>query len=308
MVAQATLTNGRADTTRGGPAGWVFPDLQGLYVPRPVYLSNGWGVEIVGVWPDLAAAMQLTNCDNQRKRRPNLFERYAADMRADDFPLTHQAIAFNRAGELFDGQNRLEGVILAVATVQFVVFYGVGGSREMAVTDTGGVRTVMDAVKVAGLELGTRDVSVLRNMHKFGTGSALVNPRSLSHSEIFDLAGRHAELMRWLDATFQAGKLSQRLCSSPVKAAVGLAYYHVDRDRLARFVSVLIDETPASRPGDGTAKYLRHWLTTIAGGGTSRVEGLDVFLRTVRAIELFLAGTDVSRMYAAPANPWPLPA
>lgn len=72
------------------------------------------------VTPAIAQNWLKRNRDN-RVLRPHHITMMATAMRRGDFPLTHQAIAFDESGELLDGQNRLHAVVESGATVQFQV-------------------------------------------------------------------------------------------------------------------------------------------------------------------------------------------
>ena len=63
-------------------------------------------VSIETITPCLAKEWLQKNLYN-RKIRPRKVRQYAADMRAGKWRTTHQGIAFDKEGNLMDGQHRL---------------------------------------------------------------------------------------------------------------------------------------------------------------------------------------------------------
>lgn len=72
------------------------------------------------ITPEVAAEMLLHNEGNRRKSRTDIAN-LAKDMSDGHFRLTHQAIAFDRSGNLIDGQHRLEAVVKSGVTVWMYV-------------------------------------------------------------------------------------------------------------------------------------------------------------------------------------------
>ena len=82
--------------------------------------------ETMIVSPELAREFLATSKINPRfgdSRRFNktVVTKYAADMKAGRWALTHQGIAFNENKELIDGHNRLNAIILS--GVGLVLFF-----------------------------------------------------------------------------------------------------------------------------------------------------------------------------------------
>jgi len=61
--------------------------------------------EVMSVTPDMAAKWLTQNSGSQRTVSRHTVDKYAADMAAGMWELTHQAIAFNTTGDLVDGQH-----------------------------------------------------------------------------------------------------------------------------------------------------------------------------------------------------------
>lgn len=265
-------------------------------------LPNGWGVAIVDIDPDLAIEMLQRNADNQRKQMEGSIERYSSDMANGSWLLTHQGIAFNSRGELHDGQNRLRAVIVSGATVPFLVFFGAGDKPEMTVIDTGKSRSLLDAAKVNSLPVTRRMATTLNAMIRYGmkNGNTILN--GLTQTKRLALIERHRDALDAVDAWFGHGKISHRVGHNPVLGAVACAYYHHDHDRLARFVAILIEQVDPG-PNEQAPRMLRQYIQT-----TEKTPAAELFLKTCRTLQYFLAGQNPARnITAASANPYPVP-
>lgn len=82
---------------------YTVPDFGDLWTPDLTVLPNGWAVAIATITPALAEAMLALNEDNQRNLVRSNIDRFAKDMAGGSWCLTHQGVAFNRAGRLGDG-------------------------------------------------------------------------------------------------------------------------------------------------------------------------------------------------------------
>lgn len=98
--------------------------------------------------PALAAEMLEKNRSNRRLNR-GLVEAYARDMRADNWHLTGEAIKFDTADCLIDGQHRLSAVITSGRAVRMTIVEGLDPEAQR-VMDTGRKRTVADALAIGG--------------------------------------------------------------------------------------------------------------------------------------------------------------
>lgn len=88
----------------------------------------------------------------QRNPKERAIQKYAADMKAGKWYLTHQGIAFDEAGNLLDGQNRLWAVVRSEKSVWMSVTTGVPaveGGSAMDVIDGGAVRSIADALRIS---------------------------------------------------------------------------------------------------------------------------------------------------------------
>lgn len=105
--------------------------------------------EIVTVTPGMAAAFMEHNEHNRglAKRRA---EKYATIIREGRWKVTHQGIAFDKAGNMLDGQHRSAGIILANLPVKVMVSFG-WDAENFSLIDTGANRSGGDLAKIDGM-------------------------------------------------------------------------------------------------------------------------------------------------------------
>ena len=106
------------------------------------------GQRVVDVTPNRAKQWLLLNKHN-RKIKSVKISQYARDMREGNWQFTGEAIQFNEAGELINGQNRLHAIIDAQVTIPILVVTGLEG-RAQQVMDAGAIRTAGDALHLNG--------------------------------------------------------------------------------------------------------------------------------------------------------------
>lgn len=283
---------------------FVVPEFVGtrLFPFAVTYLANGWGVSVAAVGPELAAAMLALNAEEQRNPRPANVRAFARDMANGSWRLTHQAVAFNARGYLFDGQNRLKAVALAGVAVPMVVYFGAGDSEEMAVLDTGGRRNAQDAAKVMGLDADNRDVALVRQM-----AYADAAGEKFTHAEVIALLDKYGDAVDWVNARMPD---RGRVGATPVRSAIGRAFYHCDLDRLSRFVAIYMSEVgrdngvPAEAVPVVLAKFVQSSTLSRAMAGAYEVRG-----KALRAIEAFMNGQPIATLVHSPSNGriYPLP-
>jgi len=82
-------------------------------------------INIVTVTPELAAEYLERNYRNNRTVNRVRVEAYAADMKADKWTFTGEALKFAEDGTLIDGQHRLSAIVAADIPVDMLIIEGV---------------------------------------------------------------------------------------------------------------------------------------------------------------------------------------
>jgi hypothetical protein len=88
-----------------------------------------------------------------RRTRPSLVVKYATDMKAGRWMLTHEGIAFDKRGRLIDGQHRLEAIIVAGVSIEMYVFSDLN-RQTMRSVNIGGIRWDHDQLGMGVLRGG----------------------------------------------------------------------------------------------------------------------------------------------------------
>lgn len=106
------------------------------------------------------AAIYLKHRAKNRGISSNKVESYVADIRAGRFQLSHQAIAFDEHGVLFDGQHRLAAIVRAGRSIVLTVArYHV--PPAMAVIDSGISRSFKNVLQLNGFPYATEHAAAV---------------------------------------------------------------------------------------------------------------------------------------------------
>lgn len=208
--------------------------------------------KIQEITPALAESLMKKNTSNRKLNRKTV-DMYASDMRSGKWRLTHQGIAFGCDGRLIDGQHRLAAIIESGATVQMQVSY----SADAYGIDAHKARSLKDQIILSGAS----DWVTARALQVSKAWLAAIRP-STKHStaELLDFTEAHKEAIQFAEAIFgHRAKVSQ----APIRAAVAMAFAHIQKDALARFVEVLESGLPDSQAEHAAIK-LREYAFTVA--------------------------------------------
>lgn len=233
--------------------------------------------------------------------------RYARTMAASKWVLTYEPIAFDTAGNLCNGQNRLRAVIEADKlrpgiSVPMMVCLNVDPAA-MSVVDTPAVRTIADALRTLGFADANKCHSSIASMMmgsvRFGMDKAPTRDEKLEFI-VFHLDAISFSI------TPKSGANSRAIIG-PTQACVARAWYTQDRDRLREFLAVL----STGRPGgaaDGAAIALRNAifankeLTNRGGDGRTKA-----YRRCQTALKAFLEHRNLETVRESNTEYFPIP-
>lgn len=252
------------------------------------------------ITPETAKEYLELNKTN-RRIRPGVVMKYAADMAAGRWRLTHQGIAFDRDMNLIDGQHRLLAVIRSGCSIQMAVTYGL--DREChEVVDGGALRSVKDVLHFEGVIVSNTQTGIATRL--------LVDLKSgptwnATRAQVTEMFYRHEEAIR--EVTSWVGTHRKRITVASVLSPVVRAWYSQDRDRLQMFVSLLASGyTSDPAPEDRSVILLREWLErgkSRAGWEAER----EIYFKTERALQAFLDHQPLSKLYSATEELFLLP-
>lgn len=252
--------------------------------------------EVINITPTMAKKWLGANYTKNRKLRATVVSRYARDIKAGKWIVTHQSIAFNTRGELIDGQHRLAAIIEADTDTKQMVTRDVPCAAFSHV-DLGFSRTAEDVLRAEGDDWITKDHIAIARLVQ-ANGDSRQTLAGLSPFELKELVHLHKNAI-----TFVLQNLERRLRGitvSPVMAAIASAYYsETDRVRLSAFIRMLVSGIIENPDTDSAVILLRDFARDnpkLFASGT-RVE---LYLKTQRAVKAFMKGERISKLYMPP--------
>lgn len=189
-----------------------------------------------------------------RRLRASRANRIAQDITGGRWIVSHQAIAFDTAGQITAGQHRLTAIVKAGIEVQSLVVLNCP-PEERAVIDQTAIRDVRD---VSGLayqdELSPLFVAAARTMCY---GSALRIATPMTPQETYAFIQQHRTALNFIFK--RISRNVPGVTTASVIGAVGRAYYHLNKPDLDRFIAVLIDGL-SQKKDERPIIQLRNWL------------------------------------------------
>ena len=218
---------------------------------------------------------------------------------AGEFDVTHQGIAINSDGELYDGQNRMHAIIKADRGIWLWVFRA---SKPVSVLniDTHKKRSDADAVYISGIDINRSNMAMLRML----MAGSKVDSRKLQRSDIAEAAKRHREAIAWVSSRIPHAKGVSHAC---VTGIIARAWYSADRDRLAEFTDALRTGHVSNIKTDTAATKLRDFMLTskITSGGA--VARSHVAAKVEAALVAFLEYRPLTVLREISEEAFPLP-
>ena len=271
-----------------------------LGLPVPVPVGHGFYFVVHDVSPGQALVwLKERNTINRDETYSHML-RMSRDMENDGWSTTHQSIAFDENANYIDGQNRSGAIVLSGRIVRCVIAIYKGRSAAKGI-DVVKVRDFADASRFDGNDVGKLYQSVLRMLYQ---GVAGIKGSSTIR-ELMEASVAYGEAINW--SLEHMTSRVKGVARASVWAAIARAYYHVPLSKLEKFCEVLSSGLgDKSRPEDETVSNLLRYLASMAGkpSGADRV---DVYVKTINAIQNYAAGKVVSKMYAAQPDVFPLP-
>ena len=257
--------------------------------------------EKVFVTPEMAFDWLAKNLNNRPLRHGDV-QYLRQCILSGSFRLTHQGIAFYADGVLADGQHRLNAIVDAGVGVWINVTWNMPRDNADAI-DRGTTRTHRDHLKFSGFDVDTRRVAIcvcLINQYYVQTSENAErwSKRRLQPSQFAKFYEAFADAIDFAYST------NKQLHSCTV-AAVAAAWFTQDRDKLARFRSILATGGVAD-PSEHAAIRLRDYMLKKQYGQGESARN-DLFLKSCSALRAFLEGRGLTKLYVTNDNVFPLP-
>ncbi|QNA92706.1 MULTISPECIES: hypothetical protein [unclassified Microbacterium] len=246
---------------------------------QPSTVAQGPGgetAEYVFVTPELAVSWLALNIDNNRNVRKSRINGYVRDIQSDRWVVTGEAIKFDTAGQLVDGQNRCQAIVAAGKGAWVLVVRGIS-EDALVVLDSGSARNAGDMLVITGLadRADAKDVGAIARLYSaYQAGdvkhaaSNLGGSTGITKSELADavlaipdieFAARHARGM-------------YRYLRLPV-SALGVAFLEfskLDVDDTAEFFNRIRDGIQ-NGPGDPFLTLARRVSNDLQAGASRRI-------------------------------------
>lgn len=283
-------------TTKTQQADTVTQFATTLGFPEPVQIGDGVYACICDIKPDIAKLILEEHAAINRRKKQHAIRQYIKDMRHAKWSLTGQAVCFNSNNEMFDGQNRLRSCVESGCKFRTVVMFNLPPSSQIN-TDGGVKRSHLDIATISGLELRGKDCGVARSIAYGG------NPPKCTQNQFLLIVGVLDESLSFLGRQFPKNVPLTTIV--PVLGAIGRAYYHVNEIRLSELCSILRDQVHGGYKKDEAGAKLLRWLIGFRGRGAS--SNIEIFSKTLYAIDRFIAGRPIPRLLAKGDDLYPLP-
>lgn len=263
-------------------------------------------VEIMLVLIDPKTAQWILdnlNLPNNRKKKNWDIGKMVQDMKDGRYTLSHQGVAFDTDGYMYDGQNRMEAVVVSGVTVSMFLFFNMPKESAL-VTDIGSKRSAADAAKISGSPEITNHVTA--------TATRINDPMGVyagrTHQQIIELSKKYYPAINWVHE--QIGGKHDGVDQAAVKACLARAWYTQDRGKLARFIEVLKTGI-ANGIEESAACKLRDYLRSKNEEGTKRERKRKtppmVYSKTQNALRYFLDGQPMQNLKGVDGDLFPLP-
>ncbi|WP_217184009.1 hypothetical protein [Streptomyces sp. AC495_CC817] len=244
--------------------------------PSVAHGPAGATAEYVFVTPELAVSWLASNIDNNRNVRKGRINGYVRDIQSDRWVVTGEAIKFDAAGRLIDGQNRCQAIVAAGKGTWVLVVRGIS-EEALVVLDSGAARSTGDMLIITGLaeRVDAKDVGAiarLQTAYQAGdvkhAASHIGGSYALTKSELaeavltipnIEFVARHARGM-------------YRYLRLPV-SALGVAFLEfskLDVDDTAEFFNRIRDGIQ-SGPGDPFLTLSRRVTSDLQSGASRRI-------------------------------------
>lgn len=205
--------------------------------------TPGMRFEIVTITPALATEWLAKNFERNRAVNKASVQRFAAEMKAGTWTLTHQGLAFDKEGRLIDGQHRLLAIKASGVSISMLVVYYESASPLLAL-DRGTTRDVGAVLEIdgaVGKGRGRSVAAICNSLHNLATGS---RHGILTVDQIKRVYDAHRDGVGFAVGLSRSGRLS-----SPFAAAAAYTFPICPQRIEALFTQAINNDGPALHSG-----------------------------------------------------------
>jgi hypothetical protein len=251
------------------------------------------------VTPHIAEVLLEANTHNRHLSEATV-DKYAYEMRHDEWLLSASGIGFDRNGVLCDGQHRLSAIVKSGATVPMLIAYGLAPASQEKV-DRQKKRSLFDVFSIAGYASKKKEVQIATTLVLWKFRKDLyIKSSCISDSEVKMCLECHKESINEI--------LKQPGCNEKGFGRIGylsvvVLYYEMFPEKAMSFFRSVY--TGAMLSIDHPAMRLRRYLigdggyikTSVALGGCSLQ--LSDIKKTLFAINAYHEGRKITALKEA---------
>lgn len=184
-------------------------------------------ITVEDISPEIAQEWLLYNKNNRPLKRSQI-DKFAADMRANNWRVNGEAIKFSDTGRLLDGQNRLHAAIQAHATFRSAVVRGLDDELDQMTMDTGARRIYADVLRMRGETNSVVLASATRSLYGWLKGSRSFGGPAVnaSNAQLDATLLEHPELRDQITAITRISQTAH--IPTTVLGAVWWAFHQLD--------------------------------------------------------------------------------
>ncbi len=255
-------------------------------------------VKLITLTPELAQKY-LASSSGNRPIKPALVKRYSEDVKADRWRVTHEGLAFDIDGVMYDGHHRCHAVILAGKSIETYAFYDMSRSAKKS-TNIGRSRTIADVFSSYsdGMNLPEMSISQSKRMAAIATTAWIYagkqgSPTPERAAEFL----KNVDTERYLEVATQCSQLP--VC--PGALIWPLAVLNSRSPHLYRKLHKSLSTGAGMLPGD-PALVLRDYLMQNRRGTTRTSEDKTIQRRkTVKALVSFQSDKKLRYLHSSNA-------
>ena len=191
------------------------------------------------ITPTKAKRWLASNTKCNRPVSPRHVEYIANEIKAGRWQFTGDAIRFDDAGNLLDGQHRLHAVVATGATVPSVVVRGLPSEVFTLIDTNNRIRTLADNLAIVGNAESARLAAALTLLRHIEVGR---NSRRESHEVMLGYAADHPDLPASVRAWGRSSGKVAAIRKLITPSAAMVAHYltaKIDEDDAAWFIEAL---------------------------------------------------------------------
>jgi len=226
------------------------------------------------------AEKYLENRTRNRKIDPRMVKKYVIAMNAGAWELTHQAIALDNEGRMFDGQHRMTAVVQSGKTIEFAVSrYAKSEDVPMLVVDSGYARNAGDRLVIGGIvdAHGRTIYSILRGMLAIDRG--ICGAQQLHPHEARFIYESESKNIDFVLETF--GVAHSKQWNSAVRASFAYCYAFAPKEVAA--LAILLKEKSGIKKGSAAQAFVKALADgRIDIGGSDRIDSFAKCLWLIR--------------------------